>query len=74
MAVTTFAVETFGCLGEPAETLLGELAWAAQRRNIGKGHPPGKPLRRWRATLSAILAKSVARALRAAQPQRLLHT
>ena len=66
--VTTFAVETFGRLRAEAEGLLAEASLAVRRRNLARGHPAGKPLQRWRATLSALIAKAVARAIRSAQP------
>ena len=65
--VTTFAAETFGRLGLEAEALFSELAAATARRNLSRCMPPGRHLRRWRARISALVAKSVARAIRAAQ-------
>ena len=67
VAVTTFAAETFGRLGLEAEALLGELAAATARRNLARCMPPGRHLRRWRARISALIAKAVARAVRSAQ-------
>ena len=67
ISVVTFAVETFGRLGGEAESLLTEAAAAASRRNLSRGHPAGRPLSKWRATLSALVAKAVVRSLRSAQ-------
>ena len=45
--VTTFAVETFGRLGDEAEVVLAELA-AVRRRNLERGLPAGCALWKWR--------------------------
>ena len=66
LLVTTFAAETFGRLGPEAEHVLAEAAAAARRRNVSRGHPAGRQLDSWRATLSALVAKAVTRAVRAA--------
>ena len=68
--MTPFAVEVFGRLGGEAEAFLTEAAGAASRRSVGQGLPAGRPLQRWRAALSASLAKAVARAIRTAQAPR----
>ena len=58
-------------VGLEAEALLSDLAAAAARRNLVRGHPAGAHLRRWRARIAALVAKAVARSLRAAlQPGR----
>ena len=66
LRVTTFAVETFGRLGQEAEVVLTELAAAVRRRNLSRGLPAGCPLRRWRARISGLVARGFARTLRAA--------
>ena len=76
LRVTTFAVETFGRLGQEAEVVLTELAAAVRRRNLSRGLPAGCPLRRWRARLSGLVARGFARTLRAAarvDPERGTH-
>ena len=68
-AVTPFAVETWGRLGPHAEQLLQLLAGEATRYARRRGHSAtaGAFLRKWRATLNALLQKSVAKSLRAAR-------
>ena len=66
LTVTTFAIETYGRMGTEAETALQEAAAAAKRRNLSRGHPAGRPLQAWRATISATLAKGIVRAIRSA--------
>ena len=46
---------------------MGELAAATARRNLARCMPPGRHLCRWRARISALIAKAVARAVRSAQ-------
>ena len=65
-AVTPFAVETWGRLGDQAEALLTHLAAAASRRDLLRGRVAVGRLQRWRATLDACLQKGVARAISAA--------
>ena len=65
--VTTLAAETFGRLGPEAEELLANAAAATVRRNQSRGLPAGRPLQRWRAAISAFVAKSVARTIRSAK-------
>ena len=67
--VTAFAVETFGRLGMEAGAILADAALAVRRRNVARGHPARRPLQKWRATLSALVAKAVAHSIRAAQPE-----
>ena len=50
-----------------AEVILENLAYAAQRRALGRGHPPGRPLQRWRSAISACVVKSAVAAIRSSQ-------
>ena len=73
-----FAVETWGRLGDAAESLLQQLAAAATRHGRRRGHEvdAGSRLTRWRAILDASLQRSVAEMLIAARcglPGRPLH-
>ena len=68
-AVTAFAVETWGRLGDSAEELLTILAAEATRHARRQGHvvTASSFMRRWRSTLDASLQRSVASALLAAR-------
>ena len=68
-AVTPFAMETWGRLGQDAEELLQNMAAEATRYARRHGHTvtAGAFLKRWRATLDACLQRSVAAALLAAR-------
>ena len=63
--VTPFAVETWGRLGPHAEQLLQMLAAEATRHHRRRGHAATANafMRKWRATLDAVLRKGMARAL-----------
>jgi hypothetical protein len=67
--VVPFAMETWGQLGPQAEDLLQRLAAEATLHHRRRGHEvtAGSFLRRWRATLDAILHKSVAMSLTSAR-------
>ena len=67
IAIDIRETRCFGRMGQEAEALLGELAAATARRNLARCLPPGRHLRRWRARISALIAKAVARAIRSAQ-------
>ena len=68
ITVLPFVQETFGRLGPNAELILADYAAAVVRKNITHGLPPANPTRRWRAQISAGMARHIARAIRAAQP------
>jgi hypothetical protein len=68
-SVVPFAMETWGRLGPSAEELMQTLASEATRhaRRRGNDATAGAFLRRWRATLDAVLQKSMAKALMSAR-------
>ena len=66
-SVLPVAHETWGRLGEEAESLLLACAAAASRRAWRFGRLPGNPLRRWRAQLDAALHRGVAMQLAVAR-------
>ena len=63
--IVPFAVETWGRLGEHAENLLQVLAAEATRYARMRGHATTASnfLRRWRATLDAVLQRGIAMSL-----------
>ena len=65
--VTPFAVETWGRLGPHAEHLMQWLAAEATRHARRRGHDATASgfMRRWRATVDAVLQKAMAKALTA---------
>ena len=66
--VVPFAVETWGRLGDEAESLLETLAAAASRRANLRGHSCSATgyLKRWRAALDAVAQRGVAMSLTSA--------
>ena len=68
-AVTPFAVETWGRVGEHGEQLLQTLAAEAVRhtRSRGQQTTAGAFTRRWRASLDAILQRGIAMCLASAR-------
>ena len=68
-AVTPFAVETWGRLGTHAEEILQKLVAAATRHNVLRGYAPapGSILKRWRASLDAVLQRGIAMAVLSSQ-------
>jgi hypothetical protein len=68
-SIVPFAVETWGRLGPQAEQLLESLAAEASRHAVRRGQDAtaGDFVRRWRATLDALLQKDIALALDSAR-------
>ena len=67
--VVPFAIESWGRLGQHAEHLLESLAAEATRhaQRRGRDATAGSFLRRWRATLDAVLQKGIAKSLMSAR-------
>ena len=67
--IVPFAMETWGRLGAQAEELLESVAAEASRHAQRRGHAytASDFLRRWRATLDAVVQKALARALMSAR-------
>ena len=64
LRVTVASVESFGRLGDSFNALLNELSWSAKQCQWARGIPATEWSKKWRASISTILARGTAKAVR----------